>query len=492
MLSFLKKFFKKSLSLYRVQEEIIDFILSSNAKVIGVEAGTGTGKSVIQAYLSAKVFKEERILISTYTKNLQEQMVETFKKFFPKEKIAVLKGKGNFVCRDKLKLFPEIKKGDYIPKALREKVKVDEYCSSEYRKVCPHRHECEYLKMLEEVKNSRIVITNHFLLPSVQDSFDIIFIDEVHEVDRALLSPKHLDLSFLQPYLKRKYSRLTREEMEEIETVLTQKIQSSKTQQEANLYQSILEKARKIHEEMEKAKVVEVNGRVEYLTSVKIEFENAKKVIYLSATFPDQFYSIPEPEDFMSVDPKTLENVTVEILDTEYRKKDYYRKVKKAILKLKEKHGRVMVLATSKEQLKKLKSLIPEIQTTLELPVQELVRKFKEGEVKIIAGTDMLWTGVDVPGEKGILITKLPFEPPERVLLFPDAYKVMITRAKTKFKQGLGRMKRTPHCSGTIVIADERILDEKFSDFFKILAEMKQKGAILTIPQTNKKLKKAV
>jgi ATP-dependent DNA helicase DinG len=70
-----------------------------------VEAGTGTGKTL--AYLIPAIRSGRRVVISTATKSLQEQLFEKdipfLQKYFaPKLKVAVMKGRGNFLCREKV------------------------------------------------------------------------------------------------------------------------------------------------------------------------------------------------------------------------------------------------------------------------------------------------------------------------------------------------------------------------------------------------------
>jgi ATP-dependent DNA helicase DinG len=70
-----------------------------------VEAGTGTGKTL--AYLIPAIRSGRRVVISTATKSLQEQLFEKDipflqKHFAPDLKVAVMKGRGNFLCREKV------------------------------------------------------------------------------------------------------------------------------------------------------------------------------------------------------------------------------------------------------------------------------------------------------------------------------------------------------------------------------------------------------
>jgi ATP-dependent DNA helicase DinG len=70
-----------------------------------VEAGTGTGKTL--AYLVPALMSGRRVVISTATKSLQEQLYQKDvpflqKHFAPELKVAVMKGRSNFLCKQKL------------------------------------------------------------------------------------------------------------------------------------------------------------------------------------------------------------------------------------------------------------------------------------------------------------------------------------------------------------------------------------------------------
>jgi hypothetical protein len=74
-----------------------------------VEAGTGTGKTL--AYLMPAIRSSKRVIISTGTKNLQEQLFYKDVPFleqalFPdgnrKLSVCYMKGRGNYLCRKKL------------------------------------------------------------------------------------------------------------------------------------------------------------------------------------------------------------------------------------------------------------------------------------------------------------------------------------------------------------------------------------------------------
>src|SRR5260370_35251461 len=70
-----------------------------------VDAGTGTGKTL--AYLIPAILSGKRIVVSTGTKNLQEQLVLTDIPFLQKHfarplQVCYMKGRNNFACRQKI------------------------------------------------------------------------------------------------------------------------------------------------------------------------------------------------------------------------------------------------------------------------------------------------------------------------------------------------------------------------------------------------------
>jgi ATP-dependent DNA helicase DinG len=77
-----------------------------NKRHLLVEAGTGTGKTL--AYLIPAIRSGRRVVISTATKSLQEQLYVkdvpfVQKHFAPELKVAVMKGRSNFLCREKIR-----------------------------------------------------------------------------------------------------------------------------------------------------------------------------------------------------------------------------------------------------------------------------------------------------------------------------------------------------------------------------------------------------
>lgn len=195
-----------------------------------IEAGTGTGKSIaylIPALLNAVLFGE-RVLISTHTISLQEQI---FRKDLPLlmralgiETHAVLvKGMGNYPCMRKLndlsyekmlmsegerRQVEEVEalaargsgtKSDlsFTPTAaLWEMVGAEqESCNGQE---CPHYAECSYINARKDAQEAKILIVNHHLLfadlaaraetqnyatPAVLPPYTHIVIDEAHNLE---------------------------------------------------------------------------------------------------------------------------------------------------------------------------------------------------------------------------------------------------------------------------------------------------------------------
>src|SRR5690349_14911977 len=72
-----------------------------NRRHLIVEAGTGTGKTM--AYLVPMIRSGRRVVISTGTKNLQEQLfykdIPFLQRLYPKLRVTLMKGRQNYLCR---------------------------------------------------------------------------------------------------------------------------------------------------------------------------------------------------------------------------------------------------------------------------------------------------------------------------------------------------------------------------------------------------------
>jgi len=202
-----------------------------------IEAGTGVGKTM--AYLMAAVHhalkQQKKVVISTYTHNLQEQLLKKDipllrQLFAPAEfKIAMVKGRRNYLSYKRLELM--LQKDSFadhevalIIKILlwlnwsetgdleeltfvgKEYTMLDEICCAEY--ACSHedpefKNACYLMKARQKAFNADIVIINHALL--LQDStadtpilpeYEDLIIDEAHHLEKVATDAFTVVLAF--------------------------------------------------------------------------------------------------------------------------------------------------------------------------------------------------------------------------------------------------------------------------------------------------------
>jgi ATP-dependent DNA helicase DinG len=157
-----------------------------------VEAGTGTGKTL--AYLVPAILSGKRVVISTGTKNLQEQLffkdIPFLERHLGPLRACYMKGRGNYACRQKIydaekepildgleevadfRIIREWEKttetGDRseiktLPEASTAWAKIDarsELCSGQK---CPQFERCFITAMHQRAQASDIIIVNHHL-----------------------------------------------------------------------------------------------------------------------------------------------------------------------------------------------------------------------------------------------------------------------------------------------------------------------------------------
>ncbi|BCR21331.1 ATP-dependent DNA helicase [Borrelia miyamotoi] len=188
----IKGFIKRDTQLKMIEKISKAF---ENESFLVIEAPTGTGKSL--AYLIAAIDfiqkKQEKVIISTASINLQEQLIkkdiESLKKIIPfKMKFGIIKGMRNYLCLRRLKEFERslltytfnkgnlealiqwaknTKTGDkdelnFIDKQIWDEISASpETCSGI---TCPDENKCFFKKARKKILESDIIITNHHLL----------------------------------------------------------------------------------------------------------------------------------------------------------------------------------------------------------------------------------------------------------------------------------------------------------------------------------------
>ncbi|MEM5854993.1 MAG: helicase C-terminal domain-containing protein [Candidatus Aenigmatarchaeota archaeon] len=152
-------------------------------------------------------------------------------------------------------------------------------------------------------------------------------------------------------------------------------------------------------------------------------------------------------------------------------------------MRLGERYDKVLVLCTSYQQLDFIKANVSECVTTKEMGAFRIVQKMRDGEIKIAAGTDVFWTGIDIPGRKAIVMTKLPFPVPEGSESDEKEFNRCFGTMFHKFKQGIGRMLRSSQCGGEIIILDNRLVGYK--ELTNYFSQLKSLGACV-IYEVNK------
>jgi ATP-dependent DNA helicase DinG len=201
----------------RIQQAIV------HANHLIVEAGTGTGKSL--AYLVPFIYwaveEDKRVVVSTYTKTLQEQLITQDLPFLKKIldvnfTFALCVGSNNYLCirrffqsqtqelfetKEEVKEFKKISKWEnktntglkseliFEPNpALWNKIcREPDLCMG---KKCAHFNDCYYYKAKKKQYHAQILVVNHHLFftnivsaEQVLPQFDAVVFDEAHNLE---------------------------------------------------------------------------------------------------------------------------------------------------------------------------------------------------------------------------------------------------------------------------------------------------------------------
>ncbi len=108
-----------------------------------------------------------------------------------------------------------------------------------------------------------------------------------------------------------------------------------------------------------------------------------------------------------------------------------------------------------------------------------VLKRFVESDRAVLLGAATFWQGVDVRGERlrNVIITRLPFEPPDRPLTQARMERIeeqggnpfvqdSLPRAIIRFKQGFGRLIRSKTDRGRVVVLDPRIRTARYGRLF--------------------------
>jgi ATP-dependent DNA helicase DinG len=203
--------------------EIVDEAFQKHQHAI-IEAGTGTGKTL--AYLIPAIRSGRRVVISTATKSLQEQLFSKDvpflqKHFAPNLKAALMKGRNNFLCRqkvhqfegqallkgiDEVDWFAQIRDwekltetGDrseltFLPDDAELWHRIDARSDLCTGQKCPEFARCFLTAMKQRAQEADLIIVNHHLFfadlairqddfGSILPEYSAVVFDEAHEIE---------------------------------------------------------------------------------------------------------------------------------------------------------------------------------------------------------------------------------------------------------------------------------------------------------------------
>ena len=218
--------------------QAVERALEENRHLI-VEAGTGTGKTL--AYLLPALRSGRRVIISTGTKNLQEQLffkdIPFLESLLGPLRVCYMKGRANYVCRHKLyalrnqpilsgleeisqyQTIAEWEKTtetgdraeiDDLPETSQLWAKLDARSDACLGQTCPDYDRCFITEMRRRAAESDVIIVNHHLFfadlaikqqakaapdAGVLPEAGIVIFDEAHELEDVASSYFGISLS---------------------------------------------------------------------------------------------------------------------------------------------------------------------------------------------------------------------------------------------------------------------------------------------------------
>jgi ATP-dependent DNA helicase DinG len=203
--------------------EIVEGAFQKQQHVM-IEAGTGTGKTL--AYLIPAIRSGRRVVVSTATKSLQEQLFQKDvpflqKHFAPTLKAALMKGRSNFLCRqkvhqmegqpalrgiDEVDWFSQIRDwekltetGDrseltFLPDDAELWHRIDARSDLCTGQKCPEFEKCFITAMHQRAEEADLIVVNHHLFfadlairqddfGSILPEYSAVIFDEAHEIE---------------------------------------------------------------------------------------------------------------------------------------------------------------------------------------------------------------------------------------------------------------------------------------------------------------------
>jgi ATP-dependent DNA helicase DinG len=203
-----------------------------------VEAGTGVGKSFAYLAPAVEAAKQQkcRILISTYTITLQEQLINKDIPLLARLlddcfTACLAKGRNNFICLRRLEFAVRRQQGlfdsdtaqlvrlsnwakqsedgslsdmDFVPSSQIWHAVMSEHGSCRGRR-CPYFNKCFYWRNRRRLENADIIVANHALLfsdlvlrqqgSSVLPDYRFVIVDEAHNIEHVAEEHFGLDIS---------------------------------------------------------------------------------------------------------------------------------------------------------------------------------------------------------------------------------------------------------------------------------------------------------
>jgi ATP-dependent DNA helicase DinG len=255
-------------------------------RVVLVEAGTGTGKSL--AYLIPAILwatrNNERVVVSTNTINLQEQLIKKDLPFLARNsavefKAALVKGRSNYACLRKLEhaeaepsLFPDEYSAE-LTTIIEWSHSSQEGCRSDLaftphggtweevcceadqcgRSRCKHFNRCFFYRARRESSAARVLVVNHALLLSdivlrketgydataILPPFSRLIFDEGHHLEDVATS--HLSLTIARSGILKQLQRLVPQKANRagLLTIISSRITRDLPESEEGLYHEL-------------------------------------------------------------------------------------------------------------------------------------------------------------------------------------------------------------------------------------------------------------